>query len=139
MLLCYRGYEKTVVTSNKQYTVKCGNGYNMKKDVKKCFSRINDNEQSIKETTKELLEENGFGSIGIEGINLPISYTFLSQKVVSEVFIKSNGKSNSIDVTVTPIESFPIVSILVPPSYQIEIDPLNQLNIGELLKYLFSD
>ena len=103
------------------------------------FVQHTHNEQRIKETTKELLEENGYGSIGVEGINLPISYTFLSQKVVSEVFIKSNGKSNSIDVTVSPIESFPIVSIFVPPSYQIEIDPLNQINIDKFLKYLFSD
>jgi len=103
------------------------------------FVQHTHNEQSIKETTKELLEENGYGSIGVEGINLPISYTFLSQKVVSEVFIKSKGKNKSIDVTVTPIESFPIVSILVPPSYQIEIDPLDQIDVVQLLKYLFSD
>ena len=103
------------------------------------FVQHTHNEQRIKETTKELLEEMGYGSIGVEGINLPISYTFLSQKVVSEVFIKSNGKSNSIDVTVSPIESFPIVSIFVPPSYQIETDPLNQINIDKFLKYLFSD
>ena len=103
------------------------------------FVQHTHNEQSIKETTKELLEENGYGSIGVEGINLPISYTFLSQKVVSEVFIKSKGKNKSIDVTVTPIESFPIVSILVPPSYQIQIDPLDQIDVVQLLKYLFSD
>ena len=103
------------------------------------FVQHTHNEQSIKETTKELLEENGYGSIGVEGINLPISYTFLSQKVVNEVFIKSKGKNKSIDVTVTPIESFPIVSILVPPSYQIEIDPLDQIDVVQLLKYLFSD
>ena len=101
------------------------------------FVQHTHNEESIKETTKELLVESGYGSVGINGINLPISYTFLSQKVVSEVFVTKNGEHNSIKVTVTPIESFPLVSIFVPPSYQIGIDPT--LNISEFLKLLLSD
>lgn len=102
------------------------------------FVQHTHNEESIKETTKELLVESGYyGSVGIDGINLPISYTFLSQKVVSEVFVTKNGEHNSIKVTVTPIESFPLVSIFVPPSYQIEIDPT--LNISEFLNLLLSD
>ena len=96
------------------------------------------NEQSIKETTKELLEKNGFQNVVFEGINLPISYTFFSQKVVSEVFIKNNKKlGGSIDVTVTPIEGYPIVSIFDPPSYQIEFDPY--VNLREFFKYLLTD
>lgn len=101
------------------------------------FVQHTHNEESIKETTKSLLEENGYGSVGIEGINLPISYTFLSQKVVSEVFLTKNGEQTSLNVTVTPIESFPLVSVFVPPSYQVEVDP--SLNIGEFLKLLLSD
>ena len=101
------------------------------------FVQHTHNEQSIKETTKELLEENGYGSIGVNGINLPISYTFLSEKVISEVFITKNGEHKSIDVVVTPIESFPIISIFSPPSYQISIDPLNSLSLGDLMKRLF--
>jgi hypothetical protein len=101
------------------------------------FVQHTHNEQSIKETTKELLEESGYGSIGVNGINLPISYTFLSEKVISEVFITKNGEHKSIDVVVTPIESFPIISIFSPPSYQISIDPLNSLSLGDLMKRLF--
>ena len=92
------------------------------------------NEQSIKEGTKELLEDNGYGRVGVEGINLPLSYTFLAQKTVSEVFITNGGKHSSIDVIVTPIESFPIVSIFNPPSYQISINPLNSLSLGTFLE-----
>ena len=96
------------------------------------------NEQSIKETTIELLEKNGFENVVIEGINLPITYTLFSQKVVSEVFIKNNKKlGGSIDVTVTPIEGYPIVSIFDPPSYQIEFDPY--VNLREFFKYLLTD
>jgi hypothetical protein len=94
------------------------------------------NQQSIKETTKELLEENGYSKVVIEGINLPISYTFFSQKVVSEVFIK-NINGGSIEVTVTPIEGYPIVSIFVPPLYQIEFDPY--VNLREIFKYFLTD
>ena len=57
---------------------------------------------------------------------------------MSEVFIKNNKKlGGSIDVTVTPIEGYQIVSIFDPPSYQIEFDPY--VNLREFFKYLLTD
>ena len=103
------------------------------------FVQHTHNEDGINQSTKELLEENGYGSVGISGINLPISYTLFAQKVDSEVFITQNGKHRSITVTVTPIESFPIVSILSPPSYWISVDRLSNANLADFLKYLFDD
>ena len=89
------------------------------------FVQHTQNEQSITETTQELLLDMGYGNVGIDGINLPISYTFLSEKVVSKIFFKKNGNSQSIDVTVTPMGSFPIISIFRPPSYQVEFNPFD--------------
>ena len=51
------------------------------------FVQHTHNEDGIKQSTKELLEENGYGSGGISGINLPISYTLFAQKVDSEVLL----------------------------------------------------
>ena len=92
------------------------------------------NEESIKQTTKELLDEIGYGSFRIEGINLPLSYTLLSQKVVSEVFVEKNGENTIVKITVTPIESYPLVSVITPPSYYVEIDPT--FHASEFLKRL---
>ena len=78
----------------------------------------------------------GYGNLGIDGINLRISYTFLSEKVVSKIFIKKNCNSQSIDVTVTAIGSFLIISIFQPPSYQMEFNPLDSSNFNESLKLL---
>ena len=85
------------------------------------------NEEIIKETTKELLEENGCSSVGIDGINLPISYTFLSKKVDSDVFFTTDDDYRSVIVTVTPIESFPIISIFISPAFTISMNPFFSL------------
>ena len=90
-------------------------------------------EESIKETTIELYEENDLGSIKIDGINLPLSFTFLAQKVVAEVFYTDeDGHDRSVEIIVTPIESLPIVSIFTGSNYQINF----ALGINNLLKGL---
>ena len=53
-------------------------------------------EQIIKKTTLELLQDNGYSEVKIEDIHLPISYTFFSEKVVSEVIIINNKSKLSI-------------------------------------------
>ena len=100
------------------------------------FVQHTHNEEGVKEGVEELFKENGYSNIIVEGVNLPISYTFLSEKVVSEVFTKRDGRSQKIDVTITPIEGFPIVSIFFPPSFYMETQNLENLGL-EFLKWLF--
>lgn len=70
------------------------------------------NEQTVKETVSEIFENNGYKNIKIDGINLPLTYTFLSQKVETDVFFSKDGRNGSVKVDLTPIESYPIMSIL---------------------------
>ena len=95
------------------------------------------NEESIKKTTLELLQDNGYSEVKIEDIHLPISYTVFSEKVVSEVFIINNKKRYTINVTVTPIGGTPIISIFDPPAYRIHLNPL--LNLKELFRSLLTE
>ena len=54
-------------------------------------------------------------SVGISGINLPMSYTFLAQEVEVKVFMTVNGEYDTATVTVTPVEGVPLVSVFMPP------------------------
>ena len=44
------------------------------------------NEQTVKDSILEMFKNNGYTKIKIDGINLPLSFTFLGQKVETEVF-----------------------------------------------------
>ena len=69
------------------------------------------NKESIKETAKALFEKSFSGSIEVAAINLPLSYTFLAQEVVCEVFYtRRKGKLEGIKLIVTPAENLPILS-----------------------------
>ena len=88
------------------------------------FSQHTYNEEGVKETTAQILIDNDISGFSIYGINLPMSYTFLAQKVDGEVFIEFGGSSNSFTITATPIEGYPILSVFSPPTAQIEISGL---------------
>ena len=57
--------------------------------------------------------------IKISGINLPLTFTFLSTKVDSEVFVQKGKRVGSFVVNVTPIGGYPILSIFDTVTYQI--------------------
>ena len=80
------------------------------------------NRESIKETVQELLMEALDSSVGISGINLPMSYTFLAQEVEAKVFMTVNGEYDTATVTVTPVEGVPIVSVFMPPSASVSYE-----------------
>ena len=71
--------------------------------------------EGIKETVQEVLVEARGSSVGITGINLPMSFTFLAQEVEAKVFMAVNGAYDTATVTVTPIEAVPVVSVFMPP------------------------
>ena len=73
------------------------------------------NREDIKETVQDVLVEALESSVGIEGINLPLSYTFLAQEVDAQVFITVNGEYDTAWVTVTPVEAAPLLSVFMPP------------------------
>ena len=81
------------------------------------------NKESIKETAKALFEKSFSGSIEVAAINLPLSYTFLAQEVVCEVFYtRRKGKLEGIKLIVTPAESLPILSAF-GLGYTLKYDP----------------
>jgi hypothetical protein len=81
------------------------------------------NKESIKETAKGLFEKSFSGIIEIDAINLPLSYTFLAQEEVCEVFYtRRKGKLESIKLIVSPVESLPILSAF-GLDYTLRYDP----------------
>jgi hypothetical protein len=81
------------------------------------------NKESIKETAKALFKKSFSGSIEVAAINLPLSYTFLAQEVVCEVFYtRRKGKLEGIKLIVTPAESLPILSAF-GLGYTLKYDP----------------
>ena len=81
------------------------------------------NKESIKETAKGLFEKSFSGSIEVDAINLPLSYTFLAQESVCEVFYtRRKSKLESIKLIVTPAESLPILSAF-GLGYTLKYDP----------------
>ena len=81
------------------------------------------NKESIKETAKGLFEKSFSGGVEVDAINLPLSYTFLAQEVLCEVFYtRRKGKLESIKLIVTPAESLPILSAF-GIGYTLKYDP----------------
>ncbi|MBL78673.1 MAG: hypothetical protein CMH70_01210 [Nitrosomonadaceae bacterium] len=82
------------------------------------------NKDSIKETAQGLFEKSFSGNIEVEEINLPLSYTFLAQEVVCEVFYKRGAgkKLESIKLIITPTENLPILSAF-GLGYTLRYDP----------------
>ena len=82
------------------------------------------NKESIKETAKGLFEKSFSGNIEVDAINLPLSYTFLAQEVVCEVFYKrgKEKKLESIKLIITPAENLPILSAF-GLGYTLRYDP----------------
>ena len=81
------------------------------------------NKESIKETAKGLFEKSFSGGVEVDAINLPLSYTFLAQEVVCEVFYtRRKGKLESIKLIVTPAENLPILSAF-GIGYTLRYDP----------------
>ncbi len=87
------------------------------------------NEQSVKDTVSKMFQKNGYYNIKIEGINLPLSFTFLSQKVESDVFFSKDSKNGSVKVDLTPIESYPIISIFDGGGFNTKIPSLEMMNL----------
>jgi len=96
------------------------------------FERHKDMEKSIKVSVSEMFKKNNYRGLSVNGINLPLTFTFLSQKVESEVFYSKGSKSGSVIVDITPIEGLPIISIFSDINYQTSI-PSSQ--IWELSKF----
>ena len=72
------------------------------------------NEVEVKKTISKQLSQNGY-NVKVSGINLPLTFTFLSSKVESEVFFEKDDRVGSIKVEVTPIGSYPIIQIFHVP------------------------
>ena len=102
------------------------------------YIKHKDLEISIKDSVQNKIFENGKRSVFVKGIHLPITLTFLSQKVKGEIILsgrKLDQKGNkifSIKVDVTPIENLPIISIFSNLEIYTEI-PLSELR--NLKKY----
>jgi len=68
------------------------------------FETHKDIEVSIQHSILEKITEDGY-DVDISGINLPLTFTFLSSKVESEVFFEKGDRVGSVKVEVTPIGS----------------------------------
>ena len=82
------------------------------------FETHKDIEVSIQHSILEKITEDGY-DVDINGINLPLTFTFLSTKVDSEVFVQKGKRVGSFVVNVTPIGGYPILSIFDTVTYQI--------------------
>ena len=85
------------------------------------FDTHKDIEVNVQNTISKQLSDNGY-NVDINGINLPLTFTFLSSKVESEVFFEKGDRVGSIKVEVTPIGSYPIVQIFDVFNYQTSIN-----------------
>ena len=86
------------------------------------------NEVEVKKTISKQLSQNGY-NVRVNGINLPLTFTFLSSKVDCEVFFEKGSRVGSIKVEVTPIGSYPIVQIFDEFHYQTSISKMESIKL----------
>ena len=86
------------------------------------------NEVEVKKTISKQLSQNGY-NVRVSGINLPLTFTFLSSKVESEVFFEKDDRVGSIKVEVTPIGSYPIIQIFDEFHYQTSISKMESIKL----------
>jgi hypothetical protein len=87
------------------------------------------NEVEVQQTISEQLINNGY-NVKVKGINLPLTFTFLSSKVESEVFFEKGDRVGSIKVEVTPIGSYPILQIFDNLNYQTSISSMESIKLS---------
>ena len=93
------------------------------------FETHKTNEVEVQQTISEQLIDNGY-DVKVNGINLPLTFTFLSSKVESEVFFEKGDRVGSVKVEVTPIGSYPIVQIFDNLTYQTSISSIESLSLS---------
>ena len=93
------------------------------------FETHKSNEVDVQKTISEQLIDNGY-DVKVKGINLPLTFTFLSSKVESEVFFEKGDRVGSVNVEVTPIGSYPIVQIFDNLTYQTSINSIESLSLS---------
>ena len=87
------------------------------------------NEQTVKDSILEMFKNNGYTKIKIDGINLPLSFTFLGQKVETEVFFSKDSRNGNVKVDLTPIETYPIISIFGGGKFYTQIPSSEMMNL----------
>tara|TARA_Y100000022_G_scaffold62210_1_gene53367 strand:- start:1562 stop:1903 length:342 start_codon:yes stop_codon:yes gene_type:complete len=87
------------------------------------------NEQTVKESVLEMFEKNGYQNIKIDGINLPLTFTFLGQKVETDVFFSKDSRNGNVKVDLTPIETYPIMSIFGGGKFYTQIPSSEMMNL----------
>ena len=92
------------------------------------FETHKSNEVDVQKTISEQLIDNGY-DVKVKGINLPLTFTFLSSKVESEVFFRKGDRVGSVNVEVTPIGSYPIVQIFDEFHYQTSISKMESIKL----------
>ena len=93
------------------------------------FDAHKESEIEVKQTISKQLSDNGY-DVEVNGINLPLTFTFLSSKVESEVFFEKGDRVGSVKVEVTPIGSYPIVQIFDNLTYQTSISSTESLSLS---------
>ena len=93
------------------------------------FVTHKDTELSIQHSILEKITEDGY-DVDISGINLPLTFTFLSTKVDSEVFVQKGKRVGSFVVNVTPIGGYPILSIFDTVTYQISFPNTEMMKLS---------
>ena len=93
------------------------------------FETHKSNEFDVQKTISEQLIDNGY-DVKVKGINLPLTFTFLSSKVESEVFFRKGDRVGSVNVEVTPIGSYPIISIFDNLTYQTSISSIETMKLS---------
>jgi len=89
----------------------------------------NNNEVSVQKTITKEIRDNGY-DVKVSGINLPLTLTFLSSTVESEVFFKKGDRVGSMKFDVTPIGTYPIISIFDNLTYQISINSMEFMKLS---------
>ena len=93
------------------------------------FESHKDMEVEVKQTISKQLIDNGY-DVKVNGINLPLTFTFLSSKVESEVFFEKGDRVGSVKVDVTPIGSYPIIQIFDEFTYQTSISSVESIKLS---------
>ena len=78
-------------------------------------------QKSIAETFTEGLERIDYSSPKINGVRLPLSFTFFSKKVESEVFFEDGELVDNVTVILTPLGTLPFVWFLFDSAYHLDM------------------
>ena len=93
------------------------------------FETHKSNEVDVQQTISEQLIDNRY-DVKVNGINLPLTFTFLSSKVESEFFFEKGDRVGSVKVDVTLIGSYPIIQIFDEFTYQISISSVESIKLS---------